>query len=52
MEWKVNIGDTVKWDTVNGIVTGTVVRLKGDGNWLVTTTENKCVIVNESSMRK
>ena len=52
MEWEIEIGDTVTWNTVNGPMTGTVVMNKGDGNWLVTTTSNKAVIVNESSMKK
>lgn len=52
MEWKVEIGDTVTWETVNGPMTGTVVKDKGNGDWLVTTTDDKVVIVNESSMKK
>ena len=52
MERKIEIGDSVSWDAVNGQMTGTVVRDMGDKNWLVTTTNDKVVIVNESSMKK
>ena len=52
MERKIEIGDSVSWDAINGRMTGTVARDIGGGNWLVTTTNDKVVIVNESSMKK
>lgn len=42
-------GDTVSWNGVNGVVTGTVDEYAGNGEWYVTLTNGKSMIVNESS---
>lgn len=44
-------GKTVKWNTVNGVVSGTVLRpVPGcDGDWIVSLGNGMVVIVNESS---
>lgn len=44
-------GKNVKWNAVNGVVSGTVLRLasNGNGNWIVSLESGKIVIVNEMS---
>ena len=44
-------GDTVYWDTVNGIRRGVLKKLQEDGDWLVLLDNGKYVLVNESSFK-
>lgn len=40
-------GDTVRWQAVNGVVSGTLEKEGNPGEWLVRLANGKSVIVNE-----
>lgn len=44
-------GKFVKWNTVNGVLDGLIIRPAdhGVGNWIVALKNGKVVVVNESS---
>ena len=44
-------GDTVFWDTVKGVVKGTLLKEQEDNDWIVLLDSGKHVIVNESSFK-
>lgn len=43
------IGDKVRWNGVNGSLSGVVTQVIGGGNFLVRIDNGKFVIVNENS---
>lgn len=42
-------GDRVRWNAVNGVISGTLERDGKPGEWLVRLDNGKSVIVNENS---